>query len=100
MPVQSFTGHGEARTNFATNPLTIVGIYLQCNTCGDQVQRRSTVTPKRVMHGGWIALGAFGVTNRPNDHILWHKYLEFEAEWIKLSPSVVADFVEYNIPLD
>lgn len=100
MPVQ--TNHvaaGEARITFTGNPLTITGIYVAGNTFGGQVQYRSSVTPKRLMHGGWIALGAFGVTNRPNDHILWYKYVEFEAEWIKLSPAVVADFLEYQCPL-
>lgn len=100
MPVQTATRTGDGRATFTGNPLTVLGIYIGCNTCGQQVQLRSLTTPKRVMHGGWVALGALGVSNRPNDHILWHKYLEFEAEWIKLSPSVVADFIEWSIPGD
>lgn len=100
MPVQSNTVTGDARITFTGNPLTVLGIYIGCNTCGSSVDRRNGVAPKRIMHGGWVALGATGVTNRPFDHILWSKYLEYEAEWIKLSPSVVADFLSYHVPPD
>lgn len=103
MTVQTFHLTGDARTALAAGPITATGIYLEDESFvgGSRVylaEYRSFTTPRRLMHGGWIALGGNSVTNRPKDHILWYKYLEFEAEWIKLSPSVVADYLEYHLP--
>jgi len=65
------------------------------------IQYRSFAFPKRLMHGGWVALvylngGALGQTSTT---VLWHKYLEFQQEAIDIAPNIFCDGIIWAIPL-
>lgn len=65
----------------------------------DTVQFRSTTTPKRLMHGGYIALGlSIEGGDAYKSQVSWYKYFEFEGESWPV-PSVFCDTVYWHIPL-
>lgn len=67
---------------------------------GSPVQFRSPLYPRRVMHGGWLALGyCTGGAYGANGTVLWHKYIEFEHEEYLITPNIPADGIQYHLPL-
>ena len=89
---------GEGRLLFAAEHSVSMIVVLPSTLA--HVQYRSTQDPRRVMHGGWIALGYYagGPGGIGFSRVRWHKYLEFEREEMLVQPSVICDGLHYLIP--
>lgn len=92
----ALTSEGIAPFDVAASVTNIV--YLIDET--PNVQLRSSIYPYRIMHAGWIALAyvAGGPLGFTGSQIRWHKYFEFGAENLDLSPAVFADGILYCLP--
>lgn len=83
-----------------TAPATIYEVALFALN-GQNIQYRSTLDPRRIMHAGWVALayGAGGEIGFPTGRIRWHKYFEFERESLVIHPALYCDAVYWYVPL-
>lgn len=55
---------------------------------GSILQPRSGVSPRRVMHCGWVSFTGNSIATT-TDAVQWHKYVEFEHENLYLVPYVI-----------
>src|SRR5438034_8461033 len=87
--VQTITGEGEYLLDAGH---LITGLLWWIDTDSIEVDYRSTVRPRRVMHAGWIALasGTTGVAGSllplSDFETDWFSYFDFEAN-VRVNPS-------------
>ncbi len=82
----SVTGSG--KSGFGTT-ITVQNAYAEMDTPGFFVHSTGLGTIKRVHQVAWYGVG-FDGGGYPNDLVTWGKWMDFEREYINVSPGFLA----------